>query len=115
MIVVDFRKFSEFVNIGGYIVFDDYLDHKYSPEVRSAVDDIVNKMLDNKYEIIGSLPNYQNSYCAYEIPGLNQYINLALRGAARQPYHSELLRVFERRDLNPFDTSFFLFIVLNYE
>ena len=43
------------VKNGGYIVFDDYMDNIYSPEVKGAVDYIITNLLDNNYEIIGSL------------------------------------------------------------
>lgn len=73
-VIFDFENFSSFVNSGGYIIFDDYLDYKYSPEVKSAVDYIINNMLNNEYEIIGSLSNYQNAFAGYDVPGLNEYI-----------------------------------------
>jgi cephalosporin hydroxylase len=72
-VIFDFEHFSPFVNVGGYIVFDDYLDHKYSPEVKGAVDHIVKNVLD-KYEIIGSLPNYQNAHTSYPVGGLNEFV-----------------------------------------
>ena len=36
----DFKKYKDFVNSGGFIVFDDYNDSKYSPEVKKAVDEL---------------------------------------------------------------------------
>ena len=39
----------------GYIVFDDYNDYEFSPEVRPMVDHIISTL--NGYEIIGTLPN----------------------------------------------------------
>lgn len=51
----DFKNYSSMVKNGGYIVFDDYMDNIYSPEVKGAVDYIVSNLLDNNYEIIGSL------------------------------------------------------------
>jgi hypothetical protein len=47
--------YSNLVNQGGYIVFDDYNDSMYSPSVKLAVDDIVKKL--NGYDIIGTVPN----------------------------------------------------------
>lgn len=52
----DFEMYSGMVNPGGYIVFDDYLDHQFSPEVRPAVDRIITCMGD-RYEVIGSMKN----------------------------------------------------------
>lgn len=49
----DFEIYSKYVADGGYIVFDDYNDHKYCPEVKPAVD-----ALDfTNYEILGEFGN----------------------------------------------------------
>ena len=58
---LDFELFSQFVKSGGYIVFDDYKDSVYSPEVKPAVDDIVKK-IENDYEIIGTFPNFIGAF-----------------------------------------------------
>lgn len=69
-VINDWKNYNGFVNSGGYIIFDDYNDYKYSPEVKPAVDEIV-KHIDRKvYEIIGSPLNtlddtsvgYNNTY-----------------------------------------------------
>lgn len=54
-VVKDFNMYSNLVNQGGYIVFDDYNDSIYSPSVKLAVDDIVKKL--NGYDVIGTVPN----------------------------------------------------------
>lgn len=54
-VFLDFKNYSDLVKDGGYIAFDDYLDFKYSPEVRGAVDDIVKQLNPENYKIIGSL------------------------------------------------------------
>jgi cephalosporin hydroxylase len=51
----DFNLYSNLVKSGGYIVFDDYNDYIYSPEVKLAVDYLIKNV--NGYEIIGTLPN----------------------------------------------------------
>ncbi len=51
----DFALYSPLVKFGGYIVFDDYNDAQHSPEVKPAVDDIVNNMQD--YEVLGTFSN----------------------------------------------------------
>jgi predicted O-methyltransferase YrrM len=51
----DFEMYSPLVKRGGYIIFDDYNDHKFSPDVKKYVDDLLPQL--NKYEIIGCLPN----------------------------------------------------------
>jgi cephalosporin hydroxylase len=51
----DFNNYSSLVKNGGYIAFDDYLDHQYSPEVHGAVNEIVSKLNTEEYDIIGTL------------------------------------------------------------
>jgi predicted O-methyltransferase YrrM len=51
----DFLLYHEMVILGGYIVFDDYNDHLYSPEVKPAVNIIVENFLN--YEAIGTIKN----------------------------------------------------------
>jgi len=72
----DFYNYSPFVTKGGYVVFDDYLDFQYSPEVYPAVNELVQSL--EGYESIGTLDNIHNA-----IPGkdkeqrfekLNEYI-----------------------------------------
>ncbi|KND59492.1 hypothetical protein BVER_01361c [Candidatus Burkholderia verschuerenii] len=58
----DFLLYERFVVPGGYIVFDDYGDVQYSPEVGPAVDEIQNAGLFADYDIIGQPPGYENSY-----------------------------------------------------
>lgn len=54
-VIKDFENYKDLVLPNGYIVFDDYLDPIYSPDVFTAVNDIVNKLDKNEYNIIGSL------------------------------------------------------------
>jgi len=56
-VIKDFENYKDLVLPGGFIVFDDYLDDVHSPGVYPAVNDIVNNLDKNEYEIIGSL-NY---------------------------------------------------------
>lgn len=52
----DFSNFEKMVLPGGYIVFDDYMDWQYSPEVKNAVDDLVKTTyFTDNYQVIGSL------------------------------------------------------------
>lgn len=55
-VIDDFYNYKDLVPVGGYIIFDDYLDFKHSPEVKPAVDHIVKELAPN-YEIIGTLKN----------------------------------------------------------
>jgi predicted O-methyltransferase YrrM len=52
----DFEIYSKLVKSGGYIIFDDYNDYRYSPEVKPAVDIILSN-LKNSYNIIGTVKN----------------------------------------------------------
>jgi predicted O-methyltransferase YrrM len=72
----DFNNYAEFVNDNGYIIFDDYLDYKWSPDVKIAVDDIMKYINLNKFEIIGTIPNYQNSFCNSDnkLEFLNEFV-----------------------------------------
>jgi predicted O-methyltransferase YrrM len=51
----DFELYSPMVKNGGYIIFDDYNDHQFSPEVKPTVDNIISTL--DGYEIIGTIPN----------------------------------------------------------
>lgn len=69
-VINDWKNYNGFVNSGGYIIFDDYNDYEYSPEVKPAVDEIVKHIDRTVYEIIGSPLNtlddtsvgYNNTY-----------------------------------------------------
>jgi predicted O-methyltransferase YrrM len=56
-VVEDFNNYVGFVNDGGFIVFDDYNDHWFCPEVKIAVNDILTKLDLSKYVVIGSVEN----------------------------------------------------------
>jgi len=55
-VILDFEMYSKLVKNGGYIIFDDYNDYQYSPQVKPAVDNIVSN-LKNSYNIIGTVKN----------------------------------------------------------
>jgi len=59
-VINDFSLYHDLVKPGGYIVFDDYNDSQYSPEVNLAVNDIV-KQFSTQYKIIGTIPNLYNA------------------------------------------------------
>lgn len=60
----DFIKYNQFVRLGGYIIFDDYMDSEFSPDVKHAVDDIAKKYCEdmNTYSVIGCLENTHKAY-----------------------------------------------------
>jgi len=75
----DWNNFKNFVNPGGFICFYDYYDDIYSPEVRPAVDNIVQHLDKDVYEVIGSLKNIHKLSCdnpaVYKHPGyINEFI-----------------------------------------
>ena len=72
----DFDLFHCFVNPGGYIVFDDYMDNVYTPAVHSTVDDIVKHIekYSLPYTVIGSIENYKNAYTCVPMCTSNEFI-----------------------------------------
>ncbi|MDI3365529.1 class I SAM-dependent methyltransferase [Pantoea sp. V108_6] len=61
-VLLDFLLYSPTVVKGGFIVFDDYRDHQYSPEVGPAVDLLRAGGYFKDFDVIGSLPGFENSY-----------------------------------------------------
>jgi predicted O-methyltransferase YrrM len=59
-VLADFNMYSDLVNIGGYVIFDDYNDSVHSPDVKLAVDSLVPSLVD--YEIIGTFENTLGAY-----------------------------------------------------
>jgi predicted O-methyltransferase YrrM len=59
-VINDWNNYNKHVNKGGFIIFDDYNDTVFSPEVKKAVNDIVHSLDSTKFEIIGDLPNIHN-------------------------------------------------------
>jgi predicted O-methyltransferase YrrM len=59
----DFESFYRLVARQGFIVFDDYYDFRYSPEVHGAVNEIVDRISkghysDREFNIIGAPHNF---------------------------------------------------------
>lgn len=75
-VIADFEVYSPLVREGGIIVFDDYYDKEYSPEVKLGVDQIVEKIKSGHYtgfEIIGSLQNQLRVH-PQNFPMYNEFI-----------------------------------------
>lgn len=53
--IQDFENYSDLVLPNGFIIFDDYMDSNHSPEVKTAVDEIVTKLNKENFNIIGSI------------------------------------------------------------
>jgi hypothetical protein len=66
-VLLDFLLYEELVTLGGYIVFDDYQDYQFSPEVGPAVDLLRIGGFFSKYDIFGSVPGFGNSYLLRKI------------------------------------------------
>ena len=56
-VIDDFINYKDLVNSGGYVIFDDYNDHAWSPEVKHGVDMIVKEYLFDDYEVLGFIYN----------------------------------------------------------
>ena len=54
-VISDFNNYEKIVKKNGYIIFDDYMDEKHSPDVFDAVNDIVKTLDPSLYDVIGSL------------------------------------------------------------
>ena len=61
-VVLDFLLYSGLLVPGGYIVFDDYGDFQYSPQVRPTVDMLIKNGFTNQFELIGQIREYPNSF-----------------------------------------------------
>lgn len=60
-VINDFMLYETLVKPGGYIVFDDYNDYKYSPQVKIAVDNMISTSYFSNYKIIGTFSNIHNA------------------------------------------------------
>jgi predicted O-methyltransferase YrrM len=72
-VVYDFLHFSQFVNSGGFIVFDDYNDLEFSPEVKIAVDTLQQKGFFKDYQVIGDFENIHKVYPS-NLSRINEFI-----------------------------------------
>lgn len=68
-VIEDFLNYSKIVSSGGYIIFDDYLDWVYSPRVKHAVDNIVNNIIGEEYDILGTPNDQFGARVGYPLPG----------------------------------------------
>jgi cephalosporin hydroxylase len=72
-VIDDFLNYKDFVNSGGYIVFDDYNDFEFCPQVMHAVNHIIDDMLFGEFDVLG----YQmNSLGAHpkELKRYNEFV-----------------------------------------
>jgi hypothetical protein len=61
-VCLDFLLYSPLVLSGGFLVFDDYGDHEFSPEVKPSVDMLIKNGLVEDFVIIGQIKEFPNSF-----------------------------------------------------
>jgi len=61
-IIWDFMLYSPLLVTGGFLIFDDYADTEFSPEVKPAVDLLNKNGFFKNYEIIGTICEFPNSF-----------------------------------------------------
>jgi cephalosporin hydroxylase len=71
-VIADFTLYDSLMKLGGYILFDDYNDFQYSPEVHTAVDYLSTTSFQN-YEVIGTIDNVLGAYPA-ELTQGNEFL-----------------------------------------
>lgn len=61
-VLLDFLLYAPSVIRGGFIVFDDYGDHEYSPEVGPAVDLLRAGGYFSEFNVLGTVAGFEDSY-----------------------------------------------------
>ena len=61
-VIWDFMLYSPLIIQGGYLIFDDYSDQEFSPEVKFTVELLKENYLLDGFELIGVLPEFSNSF-----------------------------------------------------
>jgi SAM-dependent methyltransferase len=64
----DFLLYERFVVPGGYIVFDDYVDPEWSPDVKPAVDALHAGGFFDGYDVIGLVPGFECGFVIRKRP-----------------------------------------------
>ncbi|MEK2608755.1 class I SAM-dependent methyltransferase [Pseudomonas shirazensis] len=66
-VLLDFLLYAPSVVAGGFVVFDDYGDHDYSPEVGPAVDLLRVGGYFKGFQVLGVVAGFENSYVLQRI------------------------------------------------
>jgi len=61
-IIWDFMLYAPLLISGGYLIFDDYMDNQFSPEVKPTVDLLKKHGYFRDFQIIGIIHEYPNSF-----------------------------------------------------
>ena len=61
-IIWDFMLYAPLLISGGYLIFDDYMDNQFSPEVKPTVDLLKKNGYFRDFQIIGIIHEYPNSF-----------------------------------------------------
>jgi predicted O-methyltransferase YrrM len=61
-VIWDFQLYSPLLKTGGFLVFDDYSDSKFSPQVGPTVDLLKKHGYFKDFQIIGIIRDFPNSY-----------------------------------------------------
>ncbi len=61
-VLLDFLLYAPLLLSGGFLVFDDYGDHQFSPKVKPSVDLLIEAGLVEDFEIIGQIKEFPNSF-----------------------------------------------------
>lgn len=61
-IIWDFMLYAPLLISGGYLIFDDYMDNQFSPEVKPTVDLLKKNGFFRDFQIIGIIHEYPNSF-----------------------------------------------------
>jgi hypothetical protein len=61
-VIWDFLLYSPLLKTGGFLVFDDYNDSKFSPQVGPTVDLLKKHGYFKDFQIIGTTRDFPNSY-----------------------------------------------------
>lgn len=66
-VVLDFLLYSPFIVPGGYLVFDDYADFEFCPEVGPTIDMLIEFGFTNQFKAIGQVTGFENSFLLQKI------------------------------------------------